>query len=62
MTSDHFFKIVNTYTHLSEVSKHAWHKLLREESYRKTESFVELGRFQETDFITKKIQGGVRSR
>jgi CRP-like cAMP-binding protein len=43
MTSDHFFKKVNTYILLSEVSKNAWQKLLHEESFRKGESFVELG-------------------
>jgi CRP-like cAMP-binding protein len=43
MTSDHFFEKVDTYAHLSAVSRNAWRKLLREESFRKAESFIELG-------------------
>jgi CRP-like cAMP-binding protein len=54
MTSDHFFKKVSTYAHLSEVSKNAWHKLLRVESYRKAESFVELGQIpRKVGFVVK---------
>lgn len=43
MNCDLFFRTVNTYAHLSEASEKAWQKLLREESYTKGESFVELG-------------------
>src|ERR1700736_6716120 len=54
MTSDHFFEKVNTYAHLSEVSKNAWRKLLREESYRKAESFIELGQVaRKVGFVVK---------
>jgi hypothetical protein len=54
MTSDHFFEKVNTYAHLSEVSKNAWRKLLREESYRKAESFIELGQIaRKVGFVVK---------
>ncbi len=54
MTSDHFFKKVDTYAGLSEVSKNAWYKLLREESYRKAESFVELGQIpRKVGFVVK---------
>ena len=43
MNLDLFFKKVSTYCRLSEPSKSAWQKLLREEVYRKGEYFVELG-------------------
>src|SRR5258708_20717829 len=43
MNCDLFFRTVSTYAHLSEASEKAWQKLLREESYRKGESFVESG-------------------
>jgi CRP-like cAMP-binding protein len=42
MDCDLFFRTVSTYAHLSEASKKAWQTLLREESYKKGESFVEL--------------------
>jgi CRP-like cAMP-binding protein len=43
MLSDHFFKKVNTYAHLSEASRKVWQKLLRKESCKKGEYFIELG-------------------
>lgn len=43
MDCDLFFRTVSTYAHLSEASEKAWQKLLREESYKKGECFVELG-------------------
>ena len=43
MNSDLLFKKINTYTNLSEASKRTWQKLLREESYRKGQYFIELG-------------------
>ena len=44
MNCDLFFRTVSTYAQLSEASEKAWQKLLREESYKKGESFVELGK------------------
>jgi CRP-like cAMP-binding protein len=43
MNCDLFFRTVSTYANLSVASENAWQKLLREESYAKGESFVELG-------------------
>ena len=43
MLSDHFFKKVNTYARLSEASRKVWQKLLRKESCKKGEYFIELG-------------------
>lgn len=52
MNSDCFFKKVNTYTDLSELSKKGWQKLLREEFYRKGEYFIELGQIpKEVGFV-----------
>jgi CRP-like cAMP-binding protein len=43
MNCDLFFRTLSTYTDLSEASKNAWRKLLREQTYRRGESFVDLG-------------------
>ena len=43
MNSDPFFTTVGAYSHLSEVSRNAWRRLLQEESFRKGEAFVALG-------------------
>ncbi|HEX3571233.1 MAG TPA: Crp/Fnr family transcriptional regulator [Acidobacteriaceae bacterium] len=43
MYSDQFFTKVSTYAELSEASRKSWQRLLRPESYRKGEHFVELG-------------------
>jgi|ERR1700676_4679343 len=54
MNCDLFFRAVSTYAHLSDASENAWQKLLREESYAKGESFVELGKIPtKVGFVVK---------
>lgn len=43
MLSDQFFRRVDSYANLSQASKKVWQKLLRIESYKKGEHFVQLG-------------------
>lgn len=54
MPYDLFFQKVSAYTALSDASRNAWQSLLREESYRKGDSFVELGEVpKKVGFVTK---------
>jgi CRP-like cAMP-binding protein len=56
MNCDLFFRTVSTYANLSVASENAWQKLLREESYAKGESFVELGDLAtKVGFVSKRL-------